>query len=80
MNRNNWLDPEMSSPEYMKGFAIRLKLARERAGFETARTFAIHLGVKEQTYGRYERGETTPPYELLKIIASVTKHPLEYFI
>lgn len=70
----------MSSPEYMKGFARRLKLAREGAGYQSARSFAHALGLKEPTYGRYERAEATPPYEVLREISRLTDRPLDYFI
>ena len=70
----------MSSQDYMRGFALRLKAAREMAGFESARSFAQALGIKEQTYGRYERSEALPPYELLRNICRLTKQPPEFFI
>ena len=70
----------MPSNQYMKGFADRLRIAREQAGYDSARIFADALGIKEQTYRRYERGETTPPYELLRDICKLTKQHADFFI
>ena len=41
-------------------FATRLRTARIAAGFATARQFAHALGLAENRYTRYERGETEP--------------------
>ena len=42
------------------GFSTRLRPARLSAGFATARQFAQALGLAENRYTRYERGETEP--------------------
>lgn len=41
----------------MKEAAQRLRQARARAGFRSARAAARALGVAESTYGQHERGE-----------------------
>lgn len=38
-------------------FAIRLKSAREAAGYQDAESFARALGVEGYMYRKYERGE-----------------------
>lgn len=49
----------------------RLKAARLAAGYRKARHFASVLDIRENTYSRYERGESTPAYETLQHICSV---------
>lgn len=46
-------------------FAKRLKAIRVPKGFRTARSFAEALGIDENRYTRYERGEVEPSLELL---------------
>ena len=46
-------------------FARRLKAIRVPQGFRTARSFAEALGIDENRYTRYERGEVEPNLELL---------------
>lgn len=46
-------------------FARRLKAIRVPKGFRTARSFAEALGIDENRYTRYERGEVEPSLELL---------------
>jgi transcriptional regulator with XRE-family HTH domain len=54
----------------------RLRSARLKAGFYTARTAAEELGVTPNTYYRYERDESTPPYKVLSRLAELFKVPL----
>jgi transcriptional regulator with XRE-family HTH domain len=54
----------------------RLRTARLKAGFYKARTVAEELGVTPNTYYRYERDETTPPYKVLARLAELFKVPL----
>lgn len=49
----------------------RLRAARLLAGYERARHFAEALGLKENTYCRYERDETTPSYDCLAKICEL---------
>lgn len=54
----------------------RLRAARLQARFYKARTVAEELGVTPNTYYRYERDETTPPYKVLARLAELFKVPL----
>lgn len=54
----------------------RLRSARLKAGFYPARTVAEELGVAPNTYYRYERDESTPPYKILARLAELFKVPL----
>lgn len=78
--RNDWTDTELSSPAYMKAFAERLKAARVIAGFDDARAFARHMGIDDNRYRKYERGETSPPLELLVEISKATETSLQFLL
>lgn len=47
-------------------FAKRLKTMRVQRGFDRARYFAKSLGIEENRYTRYERGEVEPSLSLLQ--------------
>jgi transcriptional regulator with XRE-family HTH domain len=49
-------------------FGARLRTLRVAAGFQSARLFAEALGVNENTYSRYERGQSAPDFHLLQKI------------
>jgi transcriptional regulator with XRE-family HTH domain len=49
----------------------RLREARIQAGYHRARHFAEALGLKENTYCRYERDETSPSYDYLAKICQL---------
>lgn len=46
----------------------------------TAKDFAGELGIEDETYRSYERGETQPPIETLAKIKHVTKASLDWLI
>jgi transcriptional regulator with XRE-family HTH domain len=54
----------------------RLRSVRLQARFYKARTVAEELGVTPNTYYRYERDESTPPYKVLARLADLFKVPL----
>lgn len=58
----------------------RIGVAREKRGYATRALFAEHLGVREETYNRYERGEVIPDVELLAAIADLTGYTLDWLI
>jgi transcriptional regulator with XRE-family HTH domain len=58
----------MQSKTFRKEFAGRLRGLRLWAGYETAREFARMIGEEENTYTRWERGETLPSIEQLMTI------------
>jgi transcriptional regulator with XRE-family HTH domain len=49
----------------MTGFAARLRTLRHARGFRTAKSFAEALGIDQNTYTRYERGEAEPNLAML---------------
>lgn len=60
-------------------FAQRLEATRERTGL-SQEDFAGELGLKAETYRRYERGETEPNIQTLARIRGKTKINLNYLI
>jgi len=52
-------------------FAAGLRLARVRAGYKTARSLAIRLGIQENRYTRFERGAAEPDFSLIAQICDV---------
>ena len=80
VSKNLPLHPKMSAQRMLamggiaqkngaKSYGARLKTARQALGFATAKDFALHLGMKEQTYRNYERGDRKVSYEELQKIA-----------
>jgi transcriptional regulator with XRE-family HTH domain len=56
-------------------FANRLRIMRKERGFKTAKSFAEALGVDQNTYTRYERGEVEPNIGLLERIWDLLQLP-----
>ena len=52
-------------------FGTRLRMARIAAGFATARQFSHALGLAENRYTRYERGETEPALDTVAQICRI---------
>lgn len=52
----------------MRDFGRRLRAARLTAGWEQAVDFGAQIGCEKARYGRYERGEVTPPLDVLEDI------------
>lgn len=52
------------------GYGARLRQIRAAKGFATARDFALAIGVSENKYGRYERGEALPKLHMQHLICS----------
>lgn len=61
--------PPSSSGGVGRECGDRLKIARQALGYEYAKDFAKVLGLKEQTYRNYERGDRGVSYEGLQLIA-----------
>ena len=59
------------SKTFRKEFAGRLRGLRLWGGYTTAREFAQAIGEEENTYTRWERGETLPSLEQLMNVCSV---------
>ena len=55
--------------EARRDFAGRLRYRRIEAGFATARDFSRVINVHENTYTRWERGETEPSIAMIRTIA-----------
>lgn len=66
--------------EVMATFGEKLKEARERAGFETAKEFAESLGVEENRYRHWERGSAQPSLPMLARITRLLKVELSDLI
>jgi transcriptional regulator with XRE-family HTH domain len=47
-------------------FGARLRTLRKLRGFKRARAAADRLGIQENTYTRYERGQSEPSFKLLR--------------
>jgi len=66
----------IASPTTMKKrtsviFGKRLRALRTIADYNTARAFAAHLGIDENTLTRWERRETEPDIEMILRICQV---------
>lgn len=61
-----------------KTIAEKIKEARKIARL-TQLDLARKLDVKQQTISQYERGETSPDFDMLKKIADITTKPLNWF-
>jgi transcriptional regulator with XRE-family HTH domain len=64
----------------MSTFGRKLKEARERAGFDTAKQFAESLGVEENRYRHWERGSAQPALPMLVRITRLLKVELTELI
>ncbi len=56
------------APRNKTEFARRLRALRLARGFDKAKAFATAIGVQQNTYTRYERGEAEPNIETLQRI------------
>ena len=66
--------------EVMSTFGKKLREARERAGFETAKDFAESLGVEENRYRHWERGSAQPSLPMLARITRLLRVELAELI
>ncbi len=66
--------------DVMSTFGRKLKEARERAGFETAKQFAESLGIEENRYRHWERGSAQPALPMLVRITRLLKVELTELI
>jgi transcriptional regulator with XRE-family HTH domain len=63
-----------------RAFGRRLKLARLRKKYRSAAEFARELGLEEETYRYYERGQSEPSLFMLGQIALKLQVSLDYLI
>lgn len=63
-----------------RAFASRLKAARVAAGFETQKAFAEHINSEAETYRRWERAETEPPFHMLVKIRHAVGKSVDFLI
>ena len=56
----------MAARDTLKMFSDRLKAAREKAGFDSAESFADMMGIGPHTYRHYEAGRTNPTLDTLQ--------------
>jgi transcriptional regulator with XRE-family HTH domain len=59
---------------------LRLRAAREAAGFPTARQFAARLRISESRLTKYERGDRYPPLLCLAAIRSITQLSIDFLV
>jgi transcriptional regulator with XRE-family HTH domain len=59
--------------DYRAQFARRLRSLRTKKGFKHARAFALKLGLEENRYTRYERGEVEPNIATIHAICRVLR-------
>lgn len=71
---------ERFEKEVMANFGAKLKEAREKAGFEHAKTFAEALGVEENRYRHWERGTAQPSLPMLARITRLLKIELNELV
>lgn len=67
--------PQSIAPPAKPLFGDRLRKLRKLRGFRTAKSFAERLGVDQNTYTRYERGEAEPSLDVLERIWRVLSLP-----
>jgi transcriptional regulator with XRE-family HTH domain len=71
----------MDLPSALALFASRLKAARLSRGYLSARQFARAIGIDENRYTRYERGEIEPGFAiLLRICTALGTTPNELLL
>jgi transcriptional regulator with XRE-family HTH domain len=51
--------------QVMKTFGQKLKAARKKAGYRSAKAFADAIGVEDPRYRTWERGAVSPPLHML---------------
>ena len=61
-------------------FARRLKLVRKAKGFDKARDAALQMGVAENTYTTWERGDKHPRSWHLVLIKRFFGVPIDYLL
>ncbi len=66
-------------PKARADFALRLRMARE-ADYPTAKSFAGAIGVEDETYRMWERGDREPDITNMVKIASKLRISLDFLI
>lgn len=74
------VDSDLSSKEYMDKFSARLRQARIGAGFSTAAAFARALNCEIHTYRMYDRGDRSPPLEMLAEVSRLTGKSADWLL
>ena len=67
-----------SSEKNLDEISIRIRKARREAHLSQLE-LGNGIGVSDKSISAYEQGRSIPPFEKLKKIADVTRHPLAYF-
>ena len=71
-------DQRQRSKRWKQQVGLRLKAVRVAAGHKTAREFAGRLGVEENTYTSWERGERLIDPEALTTVKELTGATSDY--
>ena len=69
---------ESTKTKFKAGYAMRLKMARQDAGY-TQKEFAKLLDIPPDTYSKYERRSELPP-SLLVAVCNITGHDPWFFL
>ncbi|MEM7775611.1 MAG: helix-turn-helix transcriptional regulator [Pseudomonadota bacterium] len=64
----------------MMTFGQRLRDARKSAGYRTAQAFATEIGLDQNRYTRYERGEVEPNLFVLRKIVEHTNASADWLL
>jgi ribosome-binding protein aMBF1 (putative translation factor) len=71
---------DRTAVQVRRQFAVRLRAARETAGFATMAELARAIGQEPETYRRWERAETEPGLYWLWVLSDTTNHSLDWLI
>jgi transcriptional regulator with XRE-family HTH domain len=71
-------DDTQSQEKKLDEIATRIRQARREAHLSQLE-LGTGIGVSDKSISAYEQGRSVPPFEKLKKIAEVTRHPLAYF-
>ena len=79
-NRDEAMAYSSRADRLLKRFGRNLQAARVMANYDSASDFAKALGVGDQAYRKYERGESMPPPDLLVDIRTKLGVSLDWLI
>ena len=69
-----------STSAYKKRFSERLRAVRLMADHKDAKSLATALGIDENRYSAYERGDRCPPLWLIERIKEITGCSIDFLI
>jgi transcriptional regulator with XRE-family HTH domain len=69
-----------AADKIMESMGKRMRASRIAAGYDEASMAAHDLGIEEQTYRKYERGESMPSPDKLEAISNLFDKSLDFLI